>query len=153
LNTPRPGAYEATLHILPLPVRPLLALRPFVASGPDPALRQLARDISARLRTGLEADPRLGPNLIHSELLSRALPHALDVLCHDLAVGHLISGKCHPTGDEPSLYVELTDMRDSHVRWAEFYRLGARSMLAEDGEALSGLVRALREALVEYRQR
>ena len=42
---------------------------------------------------------------------------------------------------------------DWHVRWAGFYRFGARSMLAADAEAISGLVRQLRNALVERRHR
>ena len=71
------------------------------------------------------------------------------LFCRELRVGYLISGKCHATGDEPSLYVELTDTRDWHVRWAEFYRFGAGSMLAEDGQAVAALVRQLRAALAE----
>ena len=133
--------------------RPLVALLPFVPCGRDPALRRLGNKVAGRLRERLAADPALGAILISSELLAAAPVHAMELMCRELRVGHLISGKCHATGSEPSLYVELTDTHDWHVRWAEFYRLGARSMLAEDGEALSGLVRALREALVEYRQR
>ena len=80
----------------------------------------------------------MGAILISSDFLSNAPPHALELICRELRVGYLISGKCHATGSEPSLYVELTDTHDWHVRWSEFYRFGARSMLAEDGEAISG---------------
>ena len=131
----------------------MVALLPFVACGPEPSLRLLGNDIADRLRERLAADPHMGAILISSDFLSQAPPHALELICRELRVGHLISGKCHPTGDEPSLYVELTDAYDWHVRWAEFYRFGARTMLAEDGEAISGLVRQLRNALVERRHR
>jgi hypothetical protein len=109
----------------------------------------LGNDIADRLRDRLAADPALGAILISSEFLSNAPPHAVELICRELRVGHLISGKCHATGSEPSLYVELTDTRDWHVRWAEFYRFGAGAMLAEDGQAVAALVRQLRDALAE----
>jgi TolB-like protein len=150
LNTKAPGS---PLDVLPLLGRPLVALRPFIPCGPEPALRQLGDAIADRLRERLAADPKLGAILISSKFLSDAPPHAVELICRELRVGHLISGKCHPTGSEPSLYVELTDMHDWHVRWAGFYRGSARSMLAPDAEAVSGLVRQLRNALVERRHR
>lgn len=138
---------------MPLLGRPLVALLPFLPGRPDPALRLLGNDIADRLRERLAADPTLGAILISSEFLSRAPAHALELICRELRVGHLISGKCHATGEQPSLYVELTDTRDWHVRWAEFYRFGARSMLAADGTAISGLVHQLRNALAAQRYR
>jgi TolB-like protein len=138
---------------MPLLGRPLVALLPFLPGGPDPALRLLGNDIADRLRERLAADPTLGAILISSEFLSRAPAHALELICRELRVGHLISGKCHATGEQPSLYIELTDTRDWHVRWAEFYRFGARSMLAADGTAVSGLVHQLRNALAAQRYR
>ena len=137
------------LKVTPLVGRPLVALLPFIPCGRDPALRLLGNDIADRLRERLAADPTIGAILISSEFLSNAPPHAMELMCRELRVGHLISGKCHATGAESSLYVELTDTRDWHVRWAEFYRFGAASMLAEDGKAVAALVRQLREALVE----
>lgn len=136
-------------RVTPLVGRPLVALLPFIPCGRDPALRRLGNDIADRLRLRLAADPAMGAILISSEFLSNAPPHAVELICRELRVGHLISGKCHATGDAPSLYVELTDTRDWHVRWAEFYRFGAESMLAEDGQAVSALVRQLRAALAE----
>jgi TolB-like protein len=126
-----------------------VALLPFVPCGGDPGLRALGNDIAERLRDRLAADPAIGAILVSSEFLSKAPPHAVELICRELRVGHLISGKCHATGSEPSLYVELTDTRDWHVRWAEFYGFGAGSMLADDGEAVGALVRQLRDALVD----
>ena len=136
-------------NLTPLVGRPLVALLPFIPCGRDPALRTLGNDIADRLRNRLAADPAIGAILISSEFLSNAPPHAVELICRELRVGHLISGKCHSTGNEPSLYVELTDTRDWHVRWAEFYRFGAGAMLAEDGQAVAALVRQLRDALAE----
>ena len=137
------------LKVTSLVGRPLVALLPFIPWGRHPELRVLGNDIADRLREQLAADPTIGAILISSEFLSNAPAHAVELICRELRVGHLISGKCHATGAEPSLYVELTDTRDWHVRWAEFYRFGAASMLAEDGRAVAALVRQLREALVE----
>ena len=74
--------------------------------------------------------------LISSDFLAKAPPHALELICRELRIGHLISGKCHGTGSEPSLYVELTETREWHIRWADFYGGGAHALLAEEGEAM-----------------
>lgn len=153
MTTFQQPAPPSPLDSMPLLGRPLVALLPFIPSGPDPALRLLGSDIADRLREQLAADPAVGAILISSEFLSRAPAHALELICRELRVGHLISGKCHATGEQPSLYVELTDTRDWHVRWAEFYRFGARSMLAEDGVVIASLVRQLRNALAAQRYR
>ena len=136
-----------------LPGRPLVAILPFTPCGDDPALRLLGNQIGDRLRDRLAKDPATQAILISSDFLSQAPPHAIELICRELRVGHLISGKCHPTGDEPSLYVELTDARDWLVRWADFYGHGARAMLAEDGAAMNQLVAGLRGALAEQRLR
>jgi TolB-like protein len=136
-----------------LPGRPLVAVLPFTPCGADPALRLLGNEIGDRLREQLARDPAMQAILISSDFLSKAPPHALELICRELRVGHLISGKCHATGGGPSLYVELTDARDWHIRWAGFYRCGARGMLAEDGDAMKQLVADLRDALVEQRRR
>jgi len=149
VNTDYGSASVSPLNVRPLFGRPLV---PFIPCGRGEALRLLGNDIADRLRERLAADPAMGAILISSDFLSNAPPHAVELICRDLRVGHLISGKCHATGSEPSLYVELTDTHDWHVRWAEFYRFGARSMLAEDGEAISGMVRHLRTALAQQQR-
>jgi TolB-like protein len=151
LNISDPAAPASAQAVPPLVGRPLVALLPFVPCGRDTALRSLGNEIADRLRERLAADRALGAILISSEILAGAPVHALELICRELRVGHLISGKCHATGGEPSLYVELTDARDWHVRWAEFYRFGAESMLADDGQAIGLMVGQLRDALGERR--
>jgi TolB-like protein len=90
--------------------------------------------------------------LISSDFLAKAPPHALELICRELRVGHLISGKCHGTGGQPSVYVELTDTRDWHIRWADFYAGGAHALLAEDGKAMDALVKELRTELQHMRR-
>jgi len=136
-----------------MPGRPLVAVLPFTPCGNDPALRLLCNDIADNLRERLAGDPATQAILISSDFLAQAPPHALELICRELRVGHLISGKCHPTGPEPSLYVELTETRHWHIRWANFYRYGARAMMAEDGAAMTQLVAELRTALAEQRRR
>jgi TolB-like protein len=135
------------------PIRPLVAVLPFTSSGGDPGLQLLGDDIADRLRESLAADPAMQAILISSEFIAKAPPHALELICRELRVGHLISGKCHGTGDEPSVYVELTDTREWHLRWAEFYRGAARTLAAGGGPAMSALVGELRTALLEQSRR
>jgi TolB-like protein len=134
------------------PMRPLVAVLPFTTSGNDRGLQLLGDDIADRLRESLAADPAMQAILIRSEFIAKAPPHALELICRELRVGHLISGKCHG-GDEPSVYVELTDTREWHVRWAEFYRGAARTLAAGDGPSMSALVGELRVALMEHSRR
>ena len=134
------------------PLRPMLAVLPFTTSGSGPGLQQLGEDVTGRLRECLAADPTLQALLVHSDFLAKAPPHALELICRELRVGHLITGKCH-AGDEPSVYVELTDTRDWHVRWAEFYRGAARTLAASDGASMTALVGELRLALREQSHR
>ena len=136
-----------------MPGRPLIAVLPFTPCGEDSRLRLLGSEIADRLRERLATDPATQAILISSDFLAQAPPHALELICRELRVGHLISGHCHATGDEPSLYVELADTRDWHIRWAEFYRFGARAMVADDGAAMDRLVAGLRNALAELRRR
>lgn len=140
-------------HAAALPGRPLVAVLPFAPCGDDPRLALLGTEIADRLRERLAADPAMRAILISSDFLAKAPPHALELICRELRVGHLVSGKCHSTGPEPSLYVELCDTREWHIRWADFQRFGARRMLAEDGEAMDRVVRQLRTTLSEQRLR
>ena len=130
-----------------------MAVLPFAPCGDDPQLALLGAEIADRLRERLASDPATRAILISSDFLAKAPPHALELICRELRVGHLISGKCHATGGEPSLYVELTDTRAWHIRWADFQRFGARRVLAEDGEAMDRLVSQLRITLAGQRLR
>jgi TolB-like protein len=132
--------------------RPLVAVLPFAPHGADPRLRLMGEEIADLLRERLQRDPAMQAILISSDFLAKAPPHALELICRELRVGHLISGKCHQTGDEPSLYVELTDTREWHIHWAHFYRCGARSLLAPGGEPMTTLVDILQRALVPHAQ-
>lgn len=152
MNTSDGTALDPPLALAP-PGRPLVAVLPFAPCGDDPQLALLGTEIADRLRERLAGDPATRAILISSDFLAKAPPHALELICRELRVGHLISGKCHATGSEPSLYVELTDTRSWHIRWADFQRFGARRVLAEDGEAMDRLVTQLRITLAEQRLR
>lgn len=132
---------------------PLVAVLPFTPNGVDPALRLLGAEIADLLRERLERDLELQAILISSDFLAKAPAHAIELICRDLRIGYLISGKCHGTSDHPSLYVELSDTRDWHIRWANFYRGQARSLLTGEGEAMNDLVAELRRSLVEHHAR
>ena len=145
-------ALQLRLDALPAPTRPLVAVLPFTSNTGGEALRLLGNELADRLRERLARVPALQAILISSDFLAKAPPHAVELICRELRVGHLISGKCHPTGDQPSVYIELTDTRDWHIRWAEFLPGGARSLLAEDSEALEAMVSEVRHELVHMRR-
>ena len=138
---------------MPSPARPLVAILPFRGIGADDKLRLLGNEIADRLRERLARDPAVQAILISSDFLAKAPPHALELICRELSVGLLISGKCHGTGNQPSVYVELTDTRDWHIRWADFYAGGASALLDDDGEAMSQLVAELRGELLQHAYR
>jgi len=135
--------------------RPLVAVLPFTpgAGADDASLRLLGNDIADLLRERLAQDPALQAILISSDFLAKAPPHAVELICRELGIGHLVSGQCHGTGERPSLYVELTDTRDWHIRWARFFRGSAHALLAEDGAEMGQLVANLRRELVEHPRR
>ena len=130
------------------PGRPLVAVLPFTANGGDESLRLLGQELADRLREHLASDPALQAILISSDFLAEAPPHALELICRELRVGHLISGQCHGTGPHPSVYVELTDTRDWHIRWADFRGGAGHELLADGSEAMQQLVRELRSELL-----
>jgi TolB-like protein len=138
---------------LPAPTRPLVAVLPFTSNAGDPALRLLGNELADRLRERLARIPALQAILISSDFLAKAPPHAVELICRELRVGHLISGKCHPTADQPSVYIELTDTRDWHIRWADFHAGGARALLAEDSPTMDGVVEELRAELLVHVRR
>lgn len=144
---------DRTTDLLPPTLRPLVAVMPFVPTADDPALAMLGAEIADVLRERLARDPAMQAILISSEFIAKAPPHALELICRELRVGHLISGKCHGSGEHPSLYVELTDTREWHIRWANFYRGEARRLLAPDDESMEALVTALRTTLVQHARR
>lgn len=129
--------------------RPLVAVLPFTPAGDDPLLRILGNDIADLLRERLAQDPALQAILISSDFLAKAPPHAVELICRELGIGYLVSGNCHGANGAASLYIELTDTRDWHIRWAQFYRGTARGLLSADAEAMAQLVAALRHALIE----
>jgi TolB-like protein len=138
---------------LPTPLRPLVAVLPFAANGADPSLQLLGTELADRLRERLARDPALQAILISSDFLAKAPPHAVELICRELGIGHLVSGQCHGSGARASLYVELTDTRDWHIRWARFFRGTAHGLLSEDGAAMGQLVANLRRELVEHPRR
>jgi TolB-like protein len=142
-------AVQSVLLARPAPWRPLVAVLPFAPGSDDPALRRLGCELADRLRDRLAADPATGAILISSDFLANAPAHALELICRELRVGHVITGKCHGPGDAPSLYVELTDTREWYVHWATFQRGTARSLLDEHGDPMNALVAELRCALAE----
>lgn len=133
--------------------RPLVAVLPFGPEGIHPALRLLGIEIADALRERLAQDPALQAILISSDFLAKAPPHAVELVCRELGVGHIISGKCHGTAECASLYVEVTDTRAWQIRWAHFFRGNARRLLVADSEELAALAHGLRDALVKRRRR
>jgi TolB-like protein len=150
LSSSRSPLVESNFPAAPEARRPLVAVLPFEPNGDDPALRLLGVEVADQLRELLAADPALQAILISSDFLAKAPPHALELICRELRIGHLISGKCHGTASEPSLYIELTDTREWHIHWANFYRGQAKSLVAADGEGIASLARELRRTLVEH---
>ncbi|MDB5956105.1 MAG: hypothetical protein JWP60_2713 [Ramlibacter sp.] len=148
LNSQSPLSDPAP-YVPPELSRPLVAVLPFRPNGDNADLRILGEEIADLLRERLAADPAMQAILISSDFLAKAPPHALELICRELRIGHLISGKCHGTASEPSLYVELSDTREWHIRWANFYRGGARALLAAEGEAMQSMAGQLRRILVE----
>jgi TolB-like protein len=148
LTLPQPSTLEPQDFPFTLPGRPLVAVLPFKPIGADPSLRLLGVELADTLRERLERDPKLQAILISSDFLAKAPPHAVELICRELRVGYLISGKCHANGAQPSLYVEVTETRDWHIRWAQFYRGQARELLAPGAEAMNELVESLRQLLV-----
>ncbi|MDB5897643.1 MAG: hypothetical protein JWP41_1245 [Ramlibacter sp.] len=136
----------------PDPWRPLVAVLPFKHAG-APSLRLVGQDIADLLRERLQQDPALQAILISSDYLAKAPPHAVDLVCRELRIGHVISGQCHGHGDKPSLYVELADTHGWNVRWAHFHHAGARSLLAPDSEEMTAMIAALRRELVTHPRR
>jgi TolB-like protein len=132
--------------------RPLVAVLPFEPRGEDASLRLLGNELADRLRERLARDPVLQTILISSEFLAKAPPHAVELICRELRVGHLISGRCHGIGDQPSLYIELADTRNWHILWAEFFPGGARALLADEGEGLDAVVKEVRTELLHVRR-
>jgi TolB-like protein len=153
LKSSQQPTLDRTLYVAPAHLRPLVAVLPFMPATDDPALRMLGAEIADVLRERLARDPAMQAILISSEFIAKAPPHALELICRELRVGHLVSGKCHGTGEEPSLYIELTDTREWHIHWAHFYRGDARRLLAADDTALEELVAALSRTLMQQRRR
>ena len=138
---------------LPSPARPLVAVLPFTPNGDAPELHLLCAELADRVRERLAQDPAIQAILISSDFLAKAPPHALELICRELGVGHLVSGKCHGTGPEPSAYVELTETRDWCIRWADFYGGGARALLAEGSTLMDRLVQELGSELLLHARR
>lgn len=128
--------------------RPLVAVLPFQPVEDDESLRLLGAELADAVREGLARAPAVRAILISSEFLQRAPEHAIELICRHLGVGHLVSGRCHRTPLGPSLYVELSDTREWHVRCARFYRGNAQDLLAEGSTAMASLQALLQETLV-----
>lgn len=153
MNTDRETILPNASEVTPQPRRPLVAVLPFTPGEQSGSLRVLGNEIADLLRERLTLDPALQAILISSDFLAKAPPHAVELICRELSIGYLVSGKCHATGEHASLYVELTDTRDWHIRWANFYGGNARALLAPEGEEMRALVAALRHALLEQPRR
>lgn len=129
--------------------RPLVAVLPFAPAGEDAALRLLGSGLAAQLRTGLAQAPVINAILISSEFIERAPEHALELICRQLRIGHLVTGKCsRDAHGRCSLYVELTDTRDWNIRWAQVFRGTAGAMMLPDSAELAQLQASVQAALL-----
>ena len=135
----------------PVARRPLVAVLPFSAPGDEPALKLLATELADLLRDSLARSPQVGAILISSDFLARAPEHALELICRQLHVGHLITGRCYRVGNRDSLYVELAETRDWHVVRADFFSGNARDLLVPGNEEMAQLTTAMCAALVLQR--
>lgn len=135
----------------PVARRPLVAVLPFGAADDEPALKLLGTELADLLRETLARTPEVGAILISSDFLARAPEHALELICRQLRVGHLITGRCYRVGNRDSLYVELAETRDWHVVRADFFSGNARDLLVPGNEAMTQLANAMRGALVQQR--
>jgi TolB-like protein len=152
--SPPSATFASSIPVAAAPRRrPLVAVLPFTPGGDDASLRLLGNDIADLLRERLGQDPALQAILISSDFLAKAPPHAVELICRELRIGYLVSGQCHASGPRPSLYIELTDTRDWHIRWARFYRGTAHALLSESGAEMGHLVANLRRELVEHPRR
>lgn len=127
--------------------RRLVAVLPFASVDQDESLRLLGTAVADLLRDSLAAIPEVGAILISSDFLSRAPEHALELICRQLRVGYLISGKCYRMGTGTSLYIELADTRQWHIVWADFFQGNARDLLDPEGEAMARVVAGVRQSL------
>jgi TolB-like protein len=127
--------------------RPMVAVLPFLHAG-HASLRLVGQDIADALREALESDPALQAILISSDFLAKAPAQSVDVVCRELRIGHVISGKCHGNPSHPSLYIEVADTVGWNVEWARFHRDGALNFLVPDSREMAELVAALRHELV-----
>ncbi|HSV83582.1 MAG TPA: hypothetical protein VLK85_30655 [Ramlibacter sp.] len=140
---PNPFAQE-----LPPLRRPLVAVLPFdAADTEDEGLRLLGSELADALREQLARTPALNAILISSEFLQQAPPHAIELVCRQLRVGHLVSGRCYRNGAHASLYVELSETRQWHVRCARFLHGNAHDLLDAGSETMASLQAALQLAL------
>lgn len=136
---------------MPVARRPLVAVLPFGAPSEDPALKLLGTELADALRDSLARSPEVGAILISSDFLARAPEHALELICRQLHVGYLITGRCYRMGNRDSLYVELADTREWHVVRADFFSGNARSLLVPGSPEMAQLTTALSAALVLQR--
>ncbi|MGV3572753.1 MAG: hypothetical protein ACO1PB_19325 [Ramlibacter sp.] len=132
--------------LVPRRRRPLVAVLPF-AGGDDDSLRMLGTEVADLLRDLLAGTPELGSILISSDFLSRAPEHALELICRQLRVGYLISGRCYRFGPVTSIYIELADTRGWHVVWADFLKGNASDLLDPASATMARLLDGLRHAL------
>lgn len=138
----------ATEPILSRRRRPLVAVLPFTTQHHNDKLRLLGADVADALRRRLAVTPGVGSLLIRSEFLSRAPDHARELICRQLRVGHLVSGRCYEIlPGITSLYIELADTRSWHVTWADFIKGNARDLLDIRCDAMTRVVESLRTAL------
>jgi TolB-like protein len=129
--------------------RPLVAVLPFAGQGRHPKLRLLGADIADLLRERLAQDPQVQAILINTDFLAQAPPHALELVCRELEVGALITGRVHGPVRAPSLYVELADTREWRIHWARFFRGNAQALLAPGSPEMDAMAAGLRAMLVK----
>jgi TolB-like protein len=135
------GEFDAPLR------RPLVAVLPFDAADGDAALRLLGSELADLLREGLSAMPDLRTILIRSECLERAPDYALDLICRQLRIGQLVTGRCHHTPVGNALYIEVSETREGKVLWARYLRGEPRELLAPESPQLAALRDELAHAL------
>ena len=131
--------------------RPLVAVLPFAPAGEDEALRLLGSGLAQQLRAGLALAPAISAILISSEFIERAPEHALELICRQLRIGHLVTGKCsRDARGGCSLYVELTDTRDWNVHWAQVFRGTADAMMLPESTELARMQASVQAALLNH---
>jgi adenylate cyclase len=137
---------------LPLPIKPSIAVLPFVNMSGDPDQEYFSDGITEEIITALSKVPDLFVIARNSSFTYKGKSVWIPTVGRELGVRHVVEGSVRKAGNKVRITTQLIDAKTNQHLWAERYDRDLKDVFAIQDEIALQIIRAMQVKLTEGEQ-